>query len=215
MNYKPFYQKNSRSMRFWHWATFIIIVLSFYSVFVGKFFLNPFNTAATIHDSLQHLGFHNNPDPSFPIAQSLSKKIWDWHIRYGYALTALFLFRILIEGFQKSNQRFKERIKSGFFLFTKKEYRKAASHYLIVRFIYLLFYLTLMVVIGTGLWLSFHRQSSNMELAHSVKQIHEDCFYFLLLFITIHISGVIRAERKGYKNIVSNMINGGNENEQL
>ena len=200
-------------MRLWHWSTFIIIVLSFYSVFVGKFFLNPFNTAGTIHDSLQHLGFQNNPDPSFPIAQALSKNIWDWHTRYGYVLTALFLFRIIIEGFQKGNQSFMQRIKSGFFLFRKNDYRKTAGHYLIVRFIYLLFYITLALVTGTGLWLAFHRHSSNMELAHSIKQIHESCFYFLFLFIIIHISGVIRAERKGYKNIVSNMINGGNEGE--
>lgn len=209
MNYKPFHQKNSRAMRLWHWSTFIITAFLLYSVFVGKFFLNPYNNAVIIHDRLQQMGFHNDPDPSYAIADALSKNVWNWHIKYGYVFTGLFLFRIFIEIFQKSEESFLQRIKNAFFFVRKKEERKTAWHYLIVRLIYALFYVLLATIIGTGLWLSFYRQSSGMELIHSVKQVHETCFYFMLLFILTHITGVIRAERKGHKNIISNMINGG------
>lgn len=211
MNYKPFYQTQSRAMRLWHWSTFIIIAFLLYSVFVGKFFLNPYNNSIIIHDRLRQLGFNNDPDPSYDIADALSKNVWNWHIRYGYVLTGLFLFRLLIEIFQKSDEKLIHRIKNAFFFTQKKEVRKTAWYYLIVRFIYLLFYFLLGIIISTGLWLSFYRHASDAGLVHSVKQVHESCFYFLLLFILIHIAGVIRAERREYKDIISSMINGGKE----
>jgi len=211
MNYKPFYQKNSRSLRLWHWTTAIVIGLLLYTVFVGKFSLNPFTNSFTIHDRLQQLGVNATPDPSYAIAEALSKNVWNWHIKYGYALTGLFVFRVIIEVFQRPRARFFKKMKTALLFARRKEDRKTARHFLIVRLIYILFYLLLAAIIGTGLWLSFNRRSPQVELVHSVKQIHESCFYFLLLFILVHIVGIITAERKSYKNIVSNMINGGTD----
>lgn len=211
MNYKPFYQKTSRALRVWHWTTLIVTGLLLYSVFVGKFFLNPFQNTPRIHDGLKQLLTHNTPDPSYVIAEALSENVWNWHIKYGYALIALFVFRLLIEFFRKPDERFFHKMKSAFSFAQEKETRKPATHFLVVRVIYLLFYLLLTTIIATGLWLSFNRHSPDVELVHSVKEVHESCFYFLLVFILIHSIGVIRAERRGYKNIVSNMINGGKD----
>jgi Ni/Fe-hydrogenase 1 B-type cytochrome subunit len=208
MNYKPFYRRPSRALRLWHWITLIITGLLLYTVFVGKFFLNPFGNATLIHDRLHQLGFHNSPDPSYNIAEALSERIWSWHIKYGYVLTGLFLFRIIIELFQKREEQFFYKMKIAFSFSRKNESRKAALHLLVVRAAYILFYLVLTTIIATGLWLSFNRQSSDVELVHTVKEVHESCFYFLLLFIFIHLAGVIQAERKNYRGIVSDMING-------
>lgn len=196
-------------MRLWHWTTFIVTALLFYSVFVGKFFLNPFRNTSIIHEGLQQLLTHNSPDPSYVIAEALSASVWNWHIKYGYVLAGLFLFRLVIEMFQKPEERFFYKMKSAFVFARNKESRGAAAHFLVVRSIYVLFYLLLTTIIATGLWLSLSRHSPNVALVHSVKQAHESCFYLLLLFIFFHTAGVIRAERKGYKNIISNMINGG------
>ncbi|HET9826345.1 MAG TPA: cytochrome b/b6 domain-containing protein, partial [Chitinophagaceae bacterium] len=208
MTYKPFYRKVSTALRLWHWTTFIVTALLLYSVFVGKFFLNPFRNTPIIHDGLQQLLTHQAPDPSYVIAEALSASVWNWHIKYGYVLTGLFVFRIVFEAFEKPEERFFYKMKAGFSFARSKESRKAAVHFLVVRFIYILFYLLLTTIIATGLWLSFNRHSPDVELVHSVKQVHESCFYFLLLFILFHTAGVIRAERKGYKNNVSNMIHG-------
>lgn len=42
-----------------------------------------------------------------------------------------------------------------------------------------------------------------------IKSFHGFCMYLILIFIVVHIAGVLLAERKESKGIVSDMINGG------
>jgi Ni,Fe-hydrogenase I cytochrome b subunit len=199
----------SRAIRLWHWTTFIVIGLLLYSVFVAKFFLNPFSTSPTIHQTMTQMSISDNNNASFNIGNALSANVWKWHIRYGYVLTALFIVRLIIEVFQPGTERLSARIRKSFLFVRKKETRRTAFHYLVVQITYVLFYLLIGLIIATGLWLSFNSNTKNAELAHSVKEFHQACFFLILFFILLHLAGIILNESREHSNIVSRMINGG------
>jgi len=95
--------------------------------------------------------------------------------------------------------------------FQKRKEPGMARHYLFVRIIYLFFYILIALMSGTGIWMAFHKQPRYIEAFHSVKEIHENCFLVLLLFIAIHLAGVIRFERKHRSNLISAMVHGGSK----
>ncbi|MGY0036470.1 cytochrome b/b6 domain-containing protein [Pedobacter sp. NJ-S-72] len=47
------------------------------------------------------------------------------------------------------------------------------------------------------------------SISHSIKEFHGFCMYLILIFISVHIVGVLMAERRDSRGIVSDMINGG------
>jgi Ni/Fe-hydrogenase 1 B-type cytochrome subunit len=202
-----FNQLHSRSLRLWHWCTFVVVLLILYTVFTGKFYLNPWGTAPSIRRALLKEGVTISNSQAFNAVNDLSAGIWKWHQYYGYVLSFLFLFRIILEFFQPSEEKFFTRMRNSFFFMRSKEV-KGGGHYFIVRTVYLLFYFLLATIVTTGLTMSFLKNRFSEEGMHQVKQIHESCFYFLLLFTLMHITGVLLAERKRYKNIVSGMIHG-------
>jgi Ni,Fe-hydrogenase I cytochrome b subunit len=65
----------------------------------------------------------------------------------------------------------------------------------------------------TGLFLAFENLLAPFKaIRHSVKEVHGFCMYLIIAFILVHLAGVFLAERKDDKGIVSDMINGGNNN---
>ena len=64
-------------------------------------------------------------------------------------------------------------------------------------------------MVVTGLCLAFEDDVSFLKSIHAFRQIHSFTMYLILAFITVHIVGVLLAERKDSKGIVSDMINGG------
>jgi cytochrome b len=70
-------------------------------------------------------------------------------------------------------------------------------------------------MIITGLSIAFDSELGlTKSFSHSLKEIHGFCMYLILGFVAVHIIGVFIAERKDKKGIVSDMIGGGNINEQ-
>jgi cytochrome b len=118
---------------------------------------------------------------------------------------------VIIEFFQPNGTSLTARLKNAVLFLKQRTNVKAASHYLVVKLIYLVFYGLLAAIVGTGLWLAFHRDGTSPDEVHSIKEIHEKCFLLMLGFILIHLAGVIRAERKSRQNLVSAMIHGGGE----
>ena len=47
------------------------------------------------------------------------------------------------------------------------------------------------------------------EMAHDIKEIHELAYNAILIFVPLHIAGVIIAENRDEKGIISDMIHGG------
>ena len=202
-----FVQPHSRALRIWHWSTFIVILLILYTVFTADFFINPRNMAPVVKESLQKQGVTLGDETVREVVSPLDAAVWEWHERFGYVLGILFAFRLVLELFQPKEERLLYRIKKAIAL-AKANRNRQPVHYLVVHLTYLLFYVLLTTIVATGLLLAFGEGKLGRDTMHSVKEIHEVCYYLVLLFTFIHISGVLLAERKGYRNIVSGMLHG-------
>jgi cytochrome b len=148
------------------------------------------------------------------VANALGDQVWNIHIYFGYGLAALLIFRLVLEFFQLADQKFIRRIKIAYFQFkTIKKNREIARHEFAVKSIYAVFYILLIIMVITGLSLAFEDALVALKpIRHTIKDIHGFCMYLILAFIAVHVAGVYLAERKKSKGIVSDMINGGNEN---
>lgn len=68
------------------------------------------------------------------------------------------------------------------------------------------------IAVVTGVRLSLVPWFPELRYYRSIRVFHEMTMYFMLVFIWVHLVGVIRAERRERtKGIVSGMINGGLE----
>jgi cytochrome b len=124
-------------------------------------------------------------------------------------LGILFIFRIGLEFFQPRDEQMTTKFRRAWL--QNRNGHRLARNFLIANLIYLLFYILLGTMAGTGTWMAFHKQPQYFETFHAVKQIHENCLLLLLLFIIIHLAGVIRFERKNRSNLISAMVHGGNK----
>ena len=211
MNTISFKETHSRAIRIWHWLTFIVVTILFITVIIAGTFLDGSNTASTIHDKLAKNGVTLTREQAMAASSELRENVWDWHTYFGVALSALFLFRIILEFFQPQNEKLSYRIRKSLGFLRSGVDIKNSRHYLLTKVIYVVFYIILIIMVGTGLWLTFSEDDGPNPLNHSIKEVHEFCMYLVLGFIVIHLAGVIRAEGKQYKGITSDMINGGRE----
>ena len=143
----------------------------------------------------------------------------DVHVKVGYILAALFVFRVIynVLGFDSRNvKRSRETIKKGLQLFREKKFKLNAKEFYSVekagaKLSYSAFALILFGLILTGLGMRFGIQFGLEAHRHTLKEVHEFFNLLMLLFIGAHIIGVVRAECTQEPNIVSDMINGGKE----
>jgi cytochrome b len=215
MNRVSFREQHSRAIRFWHWATVFILSFILLTAFTAKFFTNPYQNHPIIFDALAKQGLNPTGDGVHQITNLLTAKVWKVHTYFGYVLAGLLAFRFLAEIFQPVNQRIAGRIGNAVRLLQMKREVKSSRHYLIVKMIYIVAYTLLAVISITGVWMGLHSEQLFNETAkyHQMKEYHETAVNLLLIFMLIHLIGVIRAERGKYKNVVSDIINGGKENE--
>jgi len=205
-------KKNSASIRFWHWANTIVIAGSLITVLINSTITNQGKTSALVKDQLQTVNINVSTNQARSVAHALSDKVWDIHIYFGYCLAALLLFRLLLEFFQVADQKFIRRLKSAYSQFnTIKKDREAKMHELSVKIIYGAFYIVLIIMVLTGLCLTFESIAFLKPFRHRLRNIHGFGMYVILAFIIVHLVGVFLAERRGSKGIVSDMINGGGQ----
>ncbi|RWY47137.1 cytochrome b/b6 domain-containing protein [Mucilaginibacter gilvus] len=204
----------SAPLRLWHWLNAAVISGSLITVLINATITDDRVTSALMKTELQKAGANVNDEQAQSAAHALSDSVWGVHIYFGYALAALLLFRLLLEFFQLADQKFIRQMKSAYqkFKITKAN-RQAARHELTVKTIYSVFYILLIVMAVTGLFLAFEDAMEPYKaIRHSVKEVHGFCMYLIIAFILVHVAGVYLAERKGGKGIVSDMINGGGAN---
>ena len=210
-----FREKYSWSLRIWHWLTFIIVTALIFTVLVSDTFLDGEHTGIVITSAAAKKGALLTEDQSRLMVGSLRHTIWKWHTYIGYVLSGLFLFRLVLEFFQLKEQRFITKFKKGLTASKNTADKKDGRHYLFVKFIYALFYILLTAIVITGLLMAYYDNDPAMSKAtfHDRKEIHEKCYYILLGFLFIHLAGVIKAEFTKDKNIISGMVNGGDQEE--
>jgi cytochrome b len=91
----------------------------------------------------------------------------------------------------------------------KESFTSLSLHKKAVQILYYLFYATLLFMAMSGMVLEFHKELAlSKEFTHTIKEIHELVFNFILFFVVAHIGGVVIAELKDEKGLISSMISG-------
>jgi Ni/Fe-hydrogenase 1 B-type cytochrome subunit len=204
-------KKHSRSVRLWHWLNLIIICGSLLTVALNSTIFDVKSNTTYVQTQLQQTGATVTAQQAKNVAHGMEDKIWDLHVYFGYALAAIFLFRLIAEFFQPKGQHFFSRLKTAYQDYIKKSKKSnSALHELTVKSLYFIFYALLAIMVLTGLSMAFDQELGiSKATSHSIKSFHGFCMYLILAFIAVHIIGVLLAERKESKGIVSDMINGG------
>lgn len=207
-------KKNSGLIRFWHWSNVLVICGSLITVLINSTLFDSGNSAVVL-ESLVNGGGEANAQQAREVLHSFEDQVWDFHIYFGYALAALLALRILAELMQPKHKRAFSKLKSAYQdYYLKPKERRLASENLFTKALYLLFYLLLILMAITGLSIAFKNEIGlSKDLSHQLKEIHGFVMYLIIGFIIIHIVGVYLAENKERKGIVSEMINGGEEDK--
>lgn len=205
-------KKYSSSLRLWHWLSAIVITGSLLTVLANSTITNGRSNAEVIKTELSNDKVAITNDQARGAAHEISDKVWALHTYFGYVLAALFVFRLLLEIFQLADQKFIRKIRAAYSQYhVIKQNRQIARHELVVKTLYSIFYLLLMIMVITGLCLAFEDDVEALKKIHAIREIHGFCMYLIIAFIVVHLAGVFLAERRDSKGIVSDMINGGNE----
>jgi len=205
-----FLQKHSASIRIWHWLTFIIISFLIITVLFNSTMFDTKGNTAMVKDVLNGKNIVVSDDQARAVAHEYGDKLWDLHKYLGFALTFLFLSRIVIEITLSQEEKMSSKIKNGLLMFRQNTRKREAKHYLIVKYSYILFYLLIIYMATTGVLLAFESELGiPRQTNHFIKEVHGFGQYLMYAFICIHFYGVIKADLKDSKGIISGMVNGG------
>lgn len=206
-------KKNSIHVRLWHWLNVIVISGSLITVLINSTVLDVRSNTSFVKDEVQKSGLTMTDLQARSAVHALEDKVWSVHIIFGYVLAALVAYRIISEIFQPGDQKFLRKLKVAFKSASNlKVSKNMARHERFVKSLYALFYVLIFIMVITGLLLAF---KSDLHLSRSlsgtIKDFHGFCMYPIIAFIIIHIAGVLLAESKDEKGIVSDMIHGGSQ----
>lgn len=201
-------KKYDLKIRVWHWLSALIIMGSLLTVLINSTLLdkdqNPF-----VQKELQDAGVALSAQQARAATHGLEDQVWGIHIYFGYALAALFLFRLVSEFFLPQEKKFLFKLRQVYKNYLNKS-RLEFKHTLGVKILYAIFYITLFIMVCTGLSLAFQDNFGiSRTLGHTIKDVHGFCFYIVLSFAAVHIVGIVVAEFQKDRGIVSDMINGG------
>ncbi len=199
------------SLRLWHWLNALLILGLLATVLIRKTFLSWRTNSVVIQEKLKAAGTEITPDFAKEIAVAIRNPLWDWHIYLGYGLAALIVGRFLIAVFV-------EKTPIGASLWNKivgiralsPEEKPEATHHVLVKLGYLLFYVMTFFMVVTGLTLTFKSDLGlSKELATTIKENHELAMWFFVGFTGLHVLGVVIAENRKDRGIISDMVHGG------
>ncbi|MFA6137155.1 MAG: cytochrome b/b6 domain-containing protein [Sulfurimonas sp.] len=186
--------KYSLGFRLWHWLNAVVIVALLGTVFLRKTFLSWRTNSELLMSKLQEMGIEITAAQAKILAQTIRDGMWQWHIIFGYALAFLVLYRIYLFFNDKSE---------------KEAFSSLTLHKKGVQSLYYVFYATLIFMSVSGLVIHFYELLGlTKETAHDIAEIHEAVFNFIMIFVPIHIAGVVIAENRDEKGLVSTMIHG-------
>ncbi|MFN0255612.1 cytochrome b/b6 domain-containing protein [Pedobacter ureilyticus] len=202
-------QKNSTHLRVWHWINVVVISVSVITVCLNSTLLDKKDNVKFISEQLNSASIPLTTQQATLVARSLEEKVWDWHVYAGYFLAALLIYRVVGETLSNRDHQLANKIKNALLHYRQQQNLPYAKE-LLVKVSYLAFYALLSFMAISGLSIKFHIQLGISDnLVHSIKEVHELVMYPILIFIVVHIIGVVIAEKKNRPGLVSDMINGG------
>ena len=187
------------TFRIWHWVHAAVVLGLLGTVFLRKTFLSWRTNSELLTQKLAEINLEVTTEQAKVLAKAIRAPMWEWHIILGYALTALLLWRIILFFTQSGKQNY-------------QNIQKETLHKKMVKLGYIGIYFVLLFMSVTGLSIHFHESLGiSKDLADNIKDIHELVFNAILIFVSLHIIGVIIAENRDEKNIISDMVHGGSK----
>lgn len=204
------------SLRLWHWLNAMVILGLLTTVLLRKTFLSWRTNSVLIQDKLTEVGTSITPELAKDIAVAIRNPLWDWHIYLGYFLAALILSRVLIAIFIEKKCIVLKPLKNLFQFGQVPQTEKTEFlHYSLVKIGYGIFYLATLLMVISGFMLTFKTELNlAKELSQNIKETHELMMWFFVVFVLGHLLGVVIAENKKDAGIISDMINGGNKEDE-
>lgn len=197
-------------LRLWHWTTALALTGSLLTVLLRKTVFSWRTNGPLIEASVLELGGSITPDAAVQIAKRLRAPMWDWHYLFGFALVALLLVRLLVT--LRSRQESPLHVAAATWRAARAPggwSSPAALHLLWVKSGYVVFYGVLAVVAVTGSVLYFQDALGLTDsTAGTFKDVHELLLWFFVAFVPVHLLGVIVAELRFRRGLVSAMIHG-------
>lgn len=187
------------TFRIWHWVHVVVVLGLLGTVFLRKTFLSWRTNSELLTQKLAEINLEVTTEQAKVLAKAIRAPMWEWHIILGYALTALLLWRIILFFTQSGKQNY-------------QNIQKETLHKKMVKLGYIGIYFVLLFMSLTGLSIHFHESLGiSKDLADNIKDIHELVFNAILIFVSLHIIGVVIAENRDEKNIISDMLHGGSK----
>ena len=186
--------------RIWHWVNAAVVLGLLGTVFLRETLLNFKMTKEVVIQKLSELNIEATSVQIKALTKAITSPLWEWHIILGYALTALLVWRIALFFTQSGQQSF-------------LHFKEATLHKKIVKIGYAGIYMTLLFMAVSGLMLEFHKELGlSNTLNESLEELHDLFYNVILIFVPLHLIGVIIAEIKDEKGIISDMVHGGTQN---
>lgn len=188
-------KKWSASFRIWHWVNALVVIGLLGTIFLRETFLNVKENTHIITEKLLTFGITLTPEQAKIVAKGIFAPMWDWHIYLGYAFGALVLYRIALFFTPSGKQNF--------------HFQELDFHHKAVSAGYIVIYAALFFMALSGLIINFYQELGLLkESAHDIKELHEAVYNVILIFVPLHIAGVVVADMRDEKGIMSNMIHG-------
>jgi len=185
--------------RIWHWVHATVVLGLLGTVFLRKTFLSWRTNSELLTQKLSEIDLSVTEAQAKVLAKAIRAPMWEWHIILGYALAALLLWRIVLFFTQSGKQNY-------------QNLKEESLHKKMVKLGYIGIYTILAFMAISGLVIHFYEELGLLkDTAHDIKEIHELVFNAILIFVPLHILGVIIAENQDEKGIISDMINGGSK----
>ena len=185
--------------RLWHWLHAFVVLGLLITVGLRKTFLSWRTNAELLMQNLAQMDIVLTHEQAKILAKSIRAPMWEWHIFLGYALSALLLWRIVLFFTDSGKQNY-------------QHFKEENLHKKFVKLGYIGIYAVLTFMALSGLFIHFYELFGiSKEMAHDMKDLHELMFTVVLIFVPLHIVGIIIAENRDEQGIVSDMIYGGSK----
>lgn len=192
-------KKWSSAFRLWHWLFVITFLFMSSTVLIRQTIMDKTAVAAIITEDLSMSDINISKDDAIDIAKDIRSPLWRTHVLVGYLFAGLVVARYMLFT-TKSGRR-------NYINCSEKTLHKKG-----VSGVYIAIYGLATALAVSGLSIKFNgKLDLSEEMVDTIKEVHEFAFYAMLALVIAHVAGVIIAELRNEKGIVSDMINGGKE----
>lgn len=186
--------KYTAIFRVWHWLNAIVILGLVGTVLLRKGFLSWRTNSEIIMTKLSDMGVEIFKEDAVAIAKAIRAPMWEWHIILGYALAFLVVYRIALFFFDKSQ---------------KENFASLDLHKKGVNSLYYILYATIIFMTLSGFAMYLKEELALADATvKSIKELHELVYNYFLIFIPLHVAGVVVADIREEHGLISTMING-------